>query len=483
MSAKLKLTLSLGVILVVSFLVVSLINYKVSRQAALDEVMNSSLPLTSENVYSEIMTDLMRPIFISSLMANDAFLKTWAMDGERGLNNITRYLTEIRDKYGFFAAFFVSAQSGRYYHPDGVLKQVSPMDDHDVWFFDFMKSGLEYDLDVDTNQAAENKLTIFINYRVESPGGKVLGVAGVGLEMDVVAELLKSYQEKYERTIYMTDPNGLVQTHTRTEFIEALNIRDVPGLGDLAEEILSPVPKPRQFTYKNDQGVTLLSVRYIPELDWYLLVEQDQDRPLASARANLMRTLLVGLAASLVIIFISLLTVNHFQARLEHMAGTDELTGVANRRLFDTQFLRAVHRKVRSNTPLTLILLDVDGLKEVNDRLGHLAGDETIRAVAEIARSQVRGEDVVARWGGDEFMILVEGGLENGKAVAERIRNGVAVADLPGRTPKSGPRPKVSVSCGVAEYESGDDLDSLTSRADKAMYQAKSQGKDAVVAG
>ena len=480
-SAKLKLTVTLGVILLFSFLTVSVVNYQVSRQAALDEVMNSSLPLTSENVYSEIHADLMRPIFISSLMANDAFLKTWATQGERGLEKIIEYLAEIKEKYGFFAAFFVSAQSGNYYHPSGILKQVSPLDEHDDWFFGFLESGREYDLDVDTNQAADNRLTIFINFRVNSPAGRILGVAGVGLEMDKVAHLLKHYQEKYSRTIYLVDPNGLIQSHSDTNLVGTVSIRDSEGLGVLADDILRPVDEAQQFSFERGGERILLSVRYIPEFDWYLLVEQDQGRSLASARANLFRTLLVGLVASLIIIVISSLTVHRFQTRLERMVGTDELTGVANRRQFDIQFTRGVHRNLRHNAPLSLVLLDIDGLKEVNDRLGHLAGDETIRQVAGIAQAQVRGEDVVARWGGDEFMILVEGGLRNGLAVAERIRAEVARVGLPQDQIMSGPRPLVTVSCGVAEFQPDDDLDSLTSRADKALYEAKGQGKDRVV--
>ena len=481
LSAKLKLTLALGVILVVSFLAVSLVNYQVSREAALNEVMNSSLPLTSENVYSEIMADLTRPLFISSLMANDSFLQSWALEGERGLDRVTAYLREIQNKYGFFAVFFVSSLSGKYYYPDGVLKTVSPQDDHDVWFFRFMKSGKEFVLDVDTNQAADNQLTIFINFRVTGPGDKLLGVAGVGLQMDKVAHLLKLYQEKYERTIYMTDAEGVIRAHTDPDKILKLNIHDAPGLDAIAPDVLKPVVEPRQFSYEGEDGAVLVSTRYIPELDWYLLVEQAQDKPLASARANLLRTLLVGLLASLIIIAISAVTVNHFQARLERMAGTDELTGAANRREFETQFLRAVHRNVRSGVPLSMVLLDVDGLKEVNDRLGHLAGDQIIRRVAEIAKSQVRGEDLVARWGGDEFMILVEGSLEDAKAVAERIRLEVACSDLLDKRARTGPVPVISVSCGVAEFAPDDTLDSLTSRADKAMRSDKATAMNSAV--
>ncbi len=116
----------------------------------------------------------MRPLFVSSLMANDTFLKDWAAGGESDISKIERYLGEIQGKYGFFSAFFVSAETGKYYYPGGILKTISPEDDHDVWYYDFVSSGEGHDLDVDSNEAANNILTVFINHRLASDDGKLL---------------------------------------------------------------------------------------------------------------------------------------------------------------------------------------------------------------------------------------------------------------------------------------------------------------------
>ncbi|MBG0776650.1 MAG: GGDEF domain-containing protein [Desulfovibrionaceae bacterium] len=494
LSIRTKLILALSAILVPSILGISFLNYQVSRDAVRDELRTSSLPLTGETVYSEVHGDLMRPIFVSSLMANDTFLKDWALAGEEQLPLIVKYLREIKAKYGFFAAFYVSARTGKYYYYDGVLKTLSREDAHDVWFYRFVESGLEYDLDVDTNEASNNQLTIFINFRVNDYSGKLLGVTGVGLNMDRVAQLVANYKQKYDREIFMTAVNGTMQVHSNQALIEQVNLQDLPGIGPLSNDILYSNKAAANYEYDAGDGHHLLAVRFIPEFDWFLFVDQNDRAFLWAARANFVRTVTIGLAASLVVIFICVLAVNHFQTRLERLARTDELTGAANRRAFEEQFAGAQYRNQRYGTPFTALLLDLDGFKAVNDRLGHQAGDRLLVRVANLLASTIRPTDHLARWGGDEFIVLLEGDMQEARAVAERIRRAVAeqaaIPNKPETAGKAGAEgkaaadvpavPAVTVSCGMAEYVPGEDLDGLTLRADMALYAAKNRGRDVI---
>ncbi len=425
LTIKSRLILILSVILVIAFLSTSFINFHVSRESVREELITSTLPLTRDTIYSEIHQKLMRPIYISSLMGNDAFLKEWVEGGERGQEIITRYLLDISVKYGYFTTFFVSAQTMNYYHYNGVQKKVSRQVPHDKWYYDFIDSGLEYDLNVDTNEAAAHTLTIFINYRVVDGRGKLLGVTGVGLKMDTVAQLLKETQERYNRRIFLIDPEGLIQAHSNPKLIGQVNIRDLPGIDALSKEILSSGNAPADFQYQGEQGPTLLTVRFIPELDWLLVVEQDEESALAAARRNFIQTLGIGLIASLVIICICFLTVSHFQSKLEKIAVTDELTKVSNRRAFGEHFARASARRARQKQPFSVVLMDLDRFKEVNDTLGHLEGDRVLKDLARVAREQIRPTDNLARWGGDEFAVFTECGAEEAQVVAERIRSQV----------------------------------------------------------
>ena len=126
MSIKAKLLSALSVILLATFVATSLVNYYITRESVREELLNSALPLTGKNIYSEIHSDLMRPILVSSSMAADTFLKEWVLKGEKGAFKLTKYLKEIQTNYNFLTAFFVSSNSDYYYYQEGILKKVGP---------------------------------------------------------------------------------------------------------------------------------------------------------------------------------------------------------------------------------------------------------------------------------------------------------------------------------------------------------------------
>jgi diguanylate cyclase (GGDEF)-like protein len=476
LSIKVRLIIALSMILLTAFVVLSVLNYQTSRKSMREEIMTSSLPLIRENIYSEIHSSLIEPILVSTTMANDAFLRAWAMRGEMDVDEVTRYLRDIRTRYGFFSVFFVSAQTHRYYHYQGIHKIVSPNNAHDVWYYDFLKSGSDYQLDVDTDEVTGGILTIFINHRIEDYEGNLLGVTGVGVKMDSVARLLSDTQKKYQRRVYMVNPEGLVQAHSDISLVNVFNIREAQGIRDIADQILGLRDNARNFEYKGPNGIVLLSASYVPELDWFVIVEQDEKTLLEATEGNLTRTLVGGFAATLMVILVSMLAVNHFQSRLERMTVTDELTGVANRRRFDEQFEMAKSRHQRGDNRFSLILIDLDGFKKINDKAGHLEGDRVLVDVAGLIREQIRPADLVARWGGDEFIVLAESGLKGAEEVAERIRAAVEHSQIVCPTVCH-----LTTSMGVAEYLEGESLDNLTSRADEALYQAKQKGRNLVV--
>ncbi len=198
------------VLLLTGFLINSISSYWVSRNNVRKTIVESSLPLTSDNVYSEIQRDLLRPIFISSLMANDTFLRDWVIAGEEEIDPIVRYLNEIRVKYGTITSFFVSEQTKNYYHYSGVLKQVSEEDWRDSWYFRVRDMDQPYEINVDPDLANRDEMTIFINYRVYDFGGRFIGATGVGLTVGSVNRLISSYEAKFNRQIYFTNNEGRI---------------------------------------------------------------------------------------------------------------------------------------------------------------------------------------------------------------------------------------------------------------------------------
>ncbi len=476
-----RLMLGLGLILAASFVGVSTFNYMATREAIHQEIILQGLPLTRDNIYSELSGELMRPLLVSSSMANDTFLQDWAEEGERDLDRITRYLYEIHGKYGFFSTFFVSAKTNNYYHYKGLHKVIDEEDDHDVWFYKFVQSGEEYELVVDTDEAANSILTIFINFRVSAPDGELLGVTGVGLRMDAVASMITNYQEKYDRSIFLVDTNGVIQVHPDQGMLMSVLTRQIGPLGPPLEDLLRTRKEPENFQFERDGRDILLTVRYVPELKWIIFVEQDETTALAMARNNFLRTVLIGLLASACIIGMTLMAINRYQRKVELMAVSDELTGALNRRGLEKEFERALYAGRRYERPCSLIILDLDGFKAVNDQLGHLAGDQVLLAVTRRIHATIRPSDVFARWGGDEFVVLTENLLDQAVMLAERLRQAIHDADLVGPdAAQNDPRRTITICCGVTQCRGDDDLDQALRRADQAMYVCKTQGGDSV---
>lgn len=162
---------------------------------------------------------------------------------------------------------------------------------------------------------------------------------------------------------------------------------------------------------------------------------------------------------------------------IARLARTDPLTGLANRRHFNEALSTAHSASLRHSQPLSVAIADLDHFKAVNDMFGHGVGDTVLKVFAKALRDSCRHEDLPARWGGEEFIVLMPSTLrDQGSALAERARAQISQASIPFVARQ------VTASFGVAQLETGDTEDELIRRADKALYAAKEQGRNRVVA-
>lgn len=159
---------------------------------------------------------------------------------------------------------------------------------------------------------------------------------------------------------------------------------------------------------------------------------------------------------------------------LERLATTDYLTGAWNRAHLDAVIDSELARSLASRQPLSLVLLDVDHFKTVNDRFGHSVGDSVLRELVQLVRSRTRASDVLFRWGGEEFVVLVPVGYRGAERVAHNIREAVATHVFDGAG-------ALTVSLGVTEHAGDEDAVAWFRRTDEALYEAKAAGRNRVV--
>ncbi len=471
-----QITWLIAVILLAGTAANLLINYSSSRDRVRQDIIEQGLPLTGDNIYSEISKDVVRPILVSSLMAHDTFVRDWIVGGEQSATPIARYLSEIRNRYHTSSSFVVSRATLRYYAPGGIARQVNPEAPMDRWFTEALYSPHDYVLNIDTDQQNGNKLTAFVNYKAYDYNKRVIAVVGVGLTVEGVREKIDHYETRFERGISLVNGKGQVILHGKRS--KGGNVQDDPALAPIANQILRNTGQPQIFFVQRQNHNIILSVRYLSDLGWYLLVEQDETAELDKTRKAMMQSLLVsGLMAVAVIGLI--LLINHRGSRdLARLATTDQLTGCANRHAFQETWARQTRSARQRNSTMALVMLDIDHFKQVNDKLGHVAGDHVLVAVASLLRQQARSSDSLVRWGGEEFVMLVAGAEREALAShLDGLRQLIAATPLQA----GGEQVQVTVSMGVTLFPAGQGLDDVVAQADAALYRAKQNGRNSVV--
>jgi diguanylate cyclase (GGDEF)-like protein len=192
-------------------------------------------------------------------------------------------------------------------------------------------------------------------------------------------------------------------------------------------------------------------------------------------------TLIIYLFSQVLVLAI-LIYRNHVQRRLnylqqlqlETLAKTDVLTKAFNRVACDM----SLDQMCASHRDFSLILVDIDDFKQINDTCGHLTGDKVIVKIVEIIKAIVRQDDIVARWGGEEFIVILPyTSLDRAAGTANRIKKHLSAIEYGNTTGK------VTASFGVTAFIEGDDMNSIVNRADQLLYEAKQQGKNNVVFG
>jgi diguanylate cyclase (GGDEF)-like protein len=468
-----RIMLLVSLLLIFGFLATSLASYFVSLSSLRKEIEENALPLTSDNIYSEIQRDLLRPIFISSLMASDTFVRDWVLDGEKDPERMIRYLKEIQAKYNTFTCFFVSEKTRIYYQTNGILKRVQSDDPRDHWYFRVRQMQPDHEINVDPDMANRDAMTIFINYKVYDYAGNYIGATGVGLTVNAVKTLIDAYQSRYDRDIFFVDRQGNVALSSIAFEGMGSRLQEMEGLQKMADRIIHA--DQLTLSYEREGDTVHLNTRHIKEFDWILLVEQTE----AAAIRQVNRALLVNLAICALITTLVLFIMNRalsgYQRTLKILASTDHLTGALTRNAFDSLFSHARLDCQRTDKSLSMILFDLDNFKKINDTFGHLAGDAVLQEISRRAREVCRAADMFLRWGGEEFLLLLPACDEkNAFRVAEKLRKRIESPPLHFGDLEIW----MTASFGVTQYIPGEDVELLFARVDQALYTAKSSGRN-----
>jgi len=469
---KYRISIIISMLIVMGFAAVVAVNYLTYSKVIKDDILNIS-KLSSSNIYSEINNELIKPIFVSLTMANDRFLIQWLEEEKsRDVELLQDYLSGIELKYDYSSVFMVSNQTKKYYHFNGVHKSISEENDHDQWYFEFLESKKLYDLDVDIDEVT-NEMTVFINCRIVDEANEVLGVVGVGLSMNQVQKLLGTFETAYGLEAFIMDEQGLIQVHTDDALIENYRVYQDPIIQNIMPKITANTSSLETFRYSENGLDGYIITRYIEDLEWFLVVKKDTSVLQKSFDDQIAEEFIILALVIFGVVITSNRLIKRHEVKLIAAAKTDQLTGLLNRRGFDHTMFDRIKEAAHKEQVLCVFIFDIDNFKSINDTYGHLFGDKVIEQVAMFVKKAIGNENILARWGGDEFAGYIKGDYIEAKRLLEELHHSFSIN-------KNFVSHQITISMGITISRTIDTPDTIMARADKALYQAKLEGKNKV---
>jgi len=474
------MSLKVIVVSVITFLLISLsigtsiLNYNKSLFETEKQLKNSSLPLSIDNIYTEIQKNVIEPNLISSMMSSNTFLKDWLINEENNIPKIKKYLSTIKDKYSMFNTFLVSHESKNYYSSKGFLEKIDISNPQNDWYYNFKELPKNSEINLDFNKYMGTSMIMFINYKIFDDNSKYLGATGIAIKTSYVNDMLKSFREKYQFNVYFINKLGRVVL-SESGANTMRNINDIEELKQFKKDIFDTTTK--TIEYKKDGNTYLLNSKYIEELDLYLLVEAHIGDFTKEVKKTFYLNLFVSLMVTLIVILIILYMIKIYNKKLEYLVLHDPLTKLPNRRSFNNSFESSLLLFNRNKNSKALLFFDVDDFKKVNDEFGHLLGDKVLIQIAFILEKEVRKSDYISRWGGEEFSILLHDlSFEDAKMFAHNLKNKIEKDDVLQQLINK----SLTVSFGLTMFKENDNMDGLVHRVDQALYDAKNSGKNKV---
>ena len=426
-----------------------------------NEALSTIFPLISDEV--------IRPLYIAETFAGGKYFNDILAQDQIDEQALIQLLREQEEKFGlvFFAA---SEKARRQYMSNG--KTLALIKDKVFWYFAALEN--PNDLIADLGQLGD--IHLYYDVKVYNENNDFIGIVGVGKSLKNFLSKFTEFKKIYGYDfLIVSEKDEIMLTSIESlviDSVEATRLQQLPWFQSVGQQYKKKHSL-NSILVTIDNNSYLISDIHMGKLNWRILLLI----PLEARQAQITRTFIINsiiiVAMAAILFLINLLLVRYFKNRVEQSIELDALTNINNRKGIQ----RGFDHFVQSHTPLAVILLDIDHFKTINDTLGHNAGDIVIHQIARILQNEIRDNDIVGRWGGEEFIILAPCDKQDtAQLIAERARQSIEHTEF---FPNS-KNLKVTCSFGYTFSANPKQLTLLVAYADRALYQAKANGRNRV---
>ena len=413
--------------------------------------------MIAAGIYDTISAELSEPVTVARTMASDYFLREM-LQHEQGYGEaeaaqlLTSYLSGIRDGLDCQSAFLVSSASRRYYAANGASKIIDPeAGGRDSWYADFMAGGNAYDLDIDLDEFGQDAWTVFVDVRIEDDDGSLLGVCGVGTRLTGTQELFADLERSYGVEISLVAPDGLIKLDTDQARVENARFEGIT------------LNQNSDYSFQQLARNRFVVTKYVDKLGWYLVIDSDGHTEVGQFINVIILNVVLCVLVMVILVFSIRIIVDRTRA-LTRASFRDQTTQLLNRRAFEEDKAELT----QLGGDFAYITADVNGLKTVNDTLGHAAGDELIKGAADCLNACLGKYGRVYRIGGDEFAAMLRLSEDALKEALDRLEEKVAAW--------SGEKVdslSVSIGCATSREFPSETIGEISRISDERMYAAK----------
>ena len=417
-------------------------------------------------LYSLITNEIVRPLTIAQFMANDKFLIDYIQQDTIEKSVLLNYTTALSKQFQLLSFIAVEKHNMMI---DANNKQTSLFSEKAEWFHRLKKiNQLQFaDIgDVDNPH-------LYFDVKILNEKQKFLGFAGVGIDLDNFATIFDEFHQRFGFEVFFVDQNDIItlssndlmRTTSHHRKNEMVNINSLVWYQSYLNKQLDSDKK------------FIIAKLPLKDLNWRIFIVAPEASRQSEYWQLFLSKLVIFVLVSFLLYYIFTVAINYFKINLVKNAETDHLTQLPNRSYIDWKYSQ-LNKKYDN---VCLVIADIDRFKIINDTHGHLVGDDVLKIISAQFGENLRSIDLVGRWGGEEFILLLpDTSSKQGLEVIDRIR--MKIENILFSSSSSDQTFNITVSFGMCESSLADvPLKEIIEKADRALYQAKKNGRNQVV--